>query len=390
MKDVYFIQYFSKDPWLITNGTEIPSYHFHNGFSSAYYNLVNKGDFIWLESGQDLPIESGIVYVSLMYGDNVKSLLDAAKNNPNLEIHVGGPLLSVNDIKRDLSLVNFITHPNIMVEELFGLAYDPDAWHLELPGKFSNIGYNFGAIDGTGCPWAKCTFCKCQKSTFNYRELSRLTRKVPVIDSPGMKYIWVRSATMDPDFLKLMPYREDVLYCNYFRGDEVNYRKLLNSDLHPGMLFSLGVEVPSPRMLKYVRKGSTVESLLKTIKLLRKHGCLIHINLMLGFNNMEWEDVDYIMEFFRNLSVDVKLSDITATIYHLLVIPGRVIFDDPPGPIELWVGYKTCLDLPGVYRCRMDKKQKQINDTLYRFYHESGLKINSDVYQKNCSSMKGR
>lgn len=381
--DTYFLQYWTTEPWVVCHKDKEPAIHLHNGFSSAYENLKHFGDFLWHKSGSKLTLTSGKVYASLMYGDNVENLMEAARNNPDLEIHVGGPLISVNDIKKDPDVPNFITHPNIMVEELFDLKHDPYAWGLpipKLPVGFP-IAYNFGAVHGTGCPWAKCTFCKCQRSTSNYEELARLKRDVPVINYFGHKDIWVRSASMEPAFLDKMPYREDVTYHNYLRGDWVNYGKLVHANLHPGMLFSLGVEIPSNRMLKKLKKGTSTSSIRQTIKLLNSEGCRIHINLMLGFNDFKWEDVQEISEWLNLLSQDVNLSDITATIYHLIIVPGREIFENPPGMIEKYDTYKSYLDLPGIYKCVLDDRQLAMNDAIHKLYYESGLHINNDRYE---------
>jgi hypothetical protein len=378
MKDTYFLQYFTDAPWF---EKDKPMFHFHNGFSAAYHNLKNKGDFIWLKSGTKLSIESGIVYASLMYDTEVKSLMDVARQNPNIEIHIGGPMISIYDIKKN-NIPNFITHPQIMVEELFNINYDPNAWGLELPYGFKNIGYNFSLVNGTGCSWAKCNFCKRQNGTFNYKE--RIPdREIPIIKASGTKYIWIRTATINPDFLRQMPYRKDVVYCSYIRGDEFNYKKLKKADLHPGMQFSIGVELPSNRMLKYVCKGSTIESLTKTIKLLRKNKCKIHISLMLGFNNFNWDDIEEAKRFFSK-----DFSDITASIYYLTIIGDRTIYYNPPGPIKKqsfainseW--NKTILDFPGMYQCVLNDEQWQLNNTLYKIYINSGLQINFDGWME--------
>lgn len=383
ISDTWFVQYWSDDPWVVLGKNDPPAIHFHNGFSSAYHKLKHMGDFMWLKQGQKLPFTRGNIYVSLMYPDAVDSIVETARENPDLKIHLGGPLLSVNNINTGADVPNLITYPQMMVEEVLGIQYDPKNWGLDLPmlPVGQGIAYNYGAINGTGCPWAKCTFCKCQKSTHNYEELSRLRNPVPVIHHDGFKYVWIRSASMEPSFLKCMPKKPDTMYCNYLRGDWVNYGKLVHAPLHDGMLFSMGVEIPSNRMLRKVKKGSTTSSMKQTIKFLDASGCRVHINLMLGFNNFKWEDVNEVGMFLDDLSKDVDLSKITATIYHLIIVPGREIFENPPGPLERYDSYKSCLDLGGIYKCVLDDKQRAMNDMIHQLYYESGLQINNDRYE---------
>lgn len=376
--DKYFVQYYDDESWITLGPNDPKPRHFHNGFSAAYDHLKELGDFIWLPKNKGFPITSGDVYVSLMYKSDLRAIIESARDNSGMTVHVGGPLVSTSDIFKH-GLPNVKSYPTKMVEEVFNIPYDPNNWGLDIPTSLLDggaIAYNYGAISGTGCPWAKCTFCKCMKSTKNYKELERFTNGIPVVPYDGYKYIWIRSASLDPAFLDRLEPLDKVMYCAYTRGDWNAYKKLVSAPIHRGMLFSIGVELPSDRMLRYMIKGSTVESLIKTSNLLTNSGSRVHMNFILGWPNLKESDVDGVKNFLSRLK---NKNEITATLYYLMTAPGRYMYDNPPGEMEKYDPYSGDLDLD-VHVFKLDEQQRKLNDMLHKLYHYN-LIVNSDKYE---------
>lgn len=384
MKDVYFIQYYGKNPWYDT----FPKYHFRNGFSQTYKSLKNKGDFIWVNEKDEIPIDKGTLYISVWFVEIIPSIIKKAKENPNLEIHIGGPAFSKYEGNIE-HVKNLHVHSIITVEELFNLEYDKNAWGLDIPSGFDNIGYNVSIEAGVGCIWGKCNYCKRVGRSENYTSLTRTD--IPIIDYDSNKYIWLNTSCINPDdlstiFLKL-PYRDDLFIGTYIRGDNLMLKALqknlpLMKTNTQHLTFSMGVEIPSNRMLKYINKGTTVKSLKNNLSLIASYGIHLNLTLMLGFNNFTWDDVKEIQDFFEDLKNTVDLSKIHVTLYKLMILKDRPIYKNPPGKLIKWNKWDSHLKVPDIYKCNLQGEQKVINDTLRSYYKSLNFEIFNDGYDK--------
>lgn len=365
MKDTYFIQYYDKDPWFILDGKTTPKFSFNNGFSQTYKILKNRGEFIWLESGDDIPIDRGNLFISLQYKeDGLDKIIQTAKDNPHLNITLGGPYFFV---KRNIDVPDNITLlQQITMEEYLGVKFNPDNWGLELPPGFHNIGYNFSLIEGHGCYWGECTFCKWGNQRNNYKILP--IKNVPIIDYEGPKIISLRSSSLTPKMMKLFttfPARDDVFYNAYIRGDEQGYKnflKILPKMKTNNVIISLGVEIPSNEMLKNIKKGTTKEMILKTLKLLNDYGLRIHLSFMLGWNNLSKDIVNEVKDWMYELDRSVDIKKISVLLYRLMIVKGRPIYDNPPGFIK---------ERPdGMFECILDDNQWYMNESIRKLYHK--------------------
>lgn len=387
--DTYFIQYFAQESWYnFPKFGPFPKWHFRNGFSANYKVLKNYGDFIWLKEGDKIPITKGVVYVSLSYSHIFKDIVESAINNPDLKIIAGGPAFTKYfDYKSHITNLEIVK--NIRVEDLFKIEYDEKNWGLEIPLGFENIGYDFSLVKGKGCWWGKCIFCKWSDHlrSEDYKILSY--GNIPIINYPGLKCIWLNSASMFPsDIIKIysnLPVRDDVIYSSYIRGDELTYTALEQvmpeiEKIASQLVFSIGVELPSKKRLDYIKKGTTPECLFKVVDLLSNAGCMINLNFILGWPDLTWAEAFEVVDWLYKL----KKTNLCAILYRLMIIEDRPIYKMVRHPISL---LKKEGNLKAYIYCLSDE-QKEINDFIrrhLRYYLGTSLLDNynnKEVYNK--------
>jgi radical SAM superfamily enzyme YgiQ (UPF0313 family) len=166
-----------------------------------------------------------------------------------------------------------------------------------------------------------------------YREFN----EIPIIDYPGNKFIWLHTFSIPPemirDVLPKLPDRNDVNYITYMRADKNVYESLLYAfkKLRVSgnfLFFDLGIEVPSNRMLKWMKKGSTVQNYLKVIELLYKNNCRMHFNLMSEWPNLTEDDVIQTEYFLSELVKIGCAKNITANLYPIQIVYDRPFFNE--------------------------------------------------------------
>ena len=380
MNDTHFLQYYNQYPWITSPRGLMPKWSFSNGFSTAYKQLKNIGDFIWLKSGDEIPINSGNLYVSLQYKeDGLDKLIQKAIENPDMNITIGGPHFHT-DLNRDFPS-NITPVYDKSVEEHFNIKYSPDNWDLELPDGFDDIGYNFSLTHtNMDCYWGKCKYCKWSLKL--YKELPVL--KIPIIEYPSHKYIGLKSAAVPPNQMRKLlvdlPQRDDVSYNFYMRANETSLEML--QDTLPKMkthnlLISIGVEFPSNMMLNYMNKGTTKEIIFEVIKLLSNYEDVrMHLSFMLGWGNLKWDYVYEAEEWLDNLNETVNLNKITMVLYRLFILKGTRIFYNTPTTSVKETKY-------GSYFCILNDEQQQMDNYLRTLYYKYFSSRILDYYNDN-------
>lgn len=381
MPDTHFIQYYDTDPWFLIDNEPVPHYSFNNGFSSIYKLIKNKGDFIWLKSGEDIPVNSGKVYISLQYKENgLEKIIKKANENPKMKIIIGGPYFY---IKRNIQVPeNIKIIEEKTLEDYFSFDFNQNNWGLELPKKFENIGYNFSLIYGRGCYWGECTYCKWGRQQKDFRILP--IKSIPIIDHPGTKFISLRSSSLTENMVELFssfPKRDDVFYNAYLRGDKnilLALKKVLPKMKTNNLIISMGIELPCNEILNQIQKGTTKEIMLDTIKILSDYGIRLHFSFMLGWNNLKWEYISEVKEWFSDLSKVINLNKVTALLYRLYIVEGRPIMTSSFTPL------KHIKD--NIYVYILDDEQYYINERLRKTYHSYFGERLVDLYNKTGDS----
>lgn len=83
--------------------------------------------------------------------------------------------------------------------------------------------------------------------------------------------------------------------------DEVMLQKMAKSGCY---MVSIGIETGDPETMKRIKKGITLEMVENAVKVLRKHGFLIHGYVMYGFPWETKEHIERTTEFIENLKLD--------------------------------------------------------------------------------------
>lgn len=340
---------------------------FQNGFSHTWHNCKSQGDMVWLKHGEDPPITKGAIFVSVWYKQDAIEAERWARQYPNLDVTIGGPLLTHYEINIGRDLKNFKQIQGMDVEQ--GLSIDTSNWGLDILSGYSNIGYSFGIVKGIGCYWGKCYYCK-----YHHKPVYREFESIPIIDYPGHKYIWLHTFSIEPKTIKdiytKLPNRSDVSYMTYMRADDrilkaLQYAFDRTSAPTENFMFDLGIEVPSNRMLQWMKKGSTVESYLKLVEFLCKHKCRLHFNLMTDWPNLTEEDVKEIGSFLTKLGYIEGHQTITANLYPLQVVYDRPFMKEFGDQLVKEENPFWSID---IFHPILTDKQRHINDSVRALY----------------------
>lgn len=124
-KETLFVQFFYDDCFyneLVLN----------NGFSNVHNDCLGKGDFFWAEQfddklemeNNDLPVKSGIVYISAFYYNHLVQSYIWANRFPNIQFMVGGPSIRYGGFNSD-ALPNNLKLINGLAEDVIFKNYIP-------------------------------------------------------------------------------------------------------------------------------------------------------------------------------------------------------------------------------------------------------------------------
>lgn len=383
--DTYFLQFYREESYLYGNEIFV---NYLNGLSYVWDQLKEKGNLIWKHVDDETPItDKGIIYASVWYTKSLRLLHKWAIEYPDLQVYVCGPLVLHYGLSIGKDLPNFHVSNQNAEDLLCEGKISP--WNLEIPETQKPVGYSVSIVDGYGCYWGKCRYCKITGS-LKYRHIDR----IPIIDTPDPKYIWIHAYSLPPSVLgTLYPEfenRYDIKYATYVRGDKYitdALRTVLPTlKVDPINLgFNVGIEFPSNSMLEYMDKGVTVEEYLDFIKLACDNDIRLHFNFITGFKNTTEKHIKDVEDFLSNLSKISRPNTITANIYPLTVVQDRKIISDynldELEPVE--TDYDVLVANP-----KLTDNEKSIEKRILHLYKEfQFLKVHDWVENKKTHKM---
>jgi len=363
-----FLQFYKEEAYLYGDDIMV---NFLNGLSHVWNQIKNEGELVWrdVEDETPPPITEGSIYASVWYTKSLILLYRWAKEFPNLEIFICGPIVAYsNKLNIGNELSNFHSTQENAEDIFFNGA--TSEWNLEVPKTDRAIGYSVSLTNGVGCYWGKCRFCSIT-GALKYRNMDR----VPVIENDNHKFIWIHTYSIPPNLIKkLYPTfenRKDVSYATYSRGDKYTTNalketipKLLIDPKYLG--FNVGIEFPSNKMLRYMNKGVIVKEYLDFIKLASEYNIRLHFNFIIGWKPTNIEDVKNVEYFLNQLSRISKANTITAHIYSLYIRENKDIMLDYTmnelEPIES--DFKDFIGIP-----KLNDKEKILNNKIRSLYH---------------------
>ena len=383
---MYFVQFYHRESLMWDRNKEVTV--FKNGFSSIWNRLSNlqHGPIIWVDMDSEesnyFRYPNGIAYVSVYYKSELFKVITWAKQRPDVEFHIGGPIVDTWPLSKEIenSLPNLKSHHKALIEEvLFQQKIAPlSHWNLRLPDHIdaSDIAYGFSISKKNGCWWRRCTFCK-QKNVPKYLNYS----EIPVIDYPGTKHIWINTYCMRPRDIKNiypnLPDRDDVRYATYLKLNHTSIDGLY--DILPSMqcdpknlAFNVGIEMPSARVLKIFDRGVSLPEYINGINLLLDHKCKVHMNLIFRLGFLQKSDIDDVKLFVDCISHN-DLSNLSASIYRLHISPERPLWNYLiengvfviPTDNHVWDA--------DMYIVKLNEQQMQLDEQMLNIYNSIGM-----------------
>ncbi len=381
MTDTVFIQFYSK--------TKSGWYDLSNGFSDTYDLCSEKGDFLWIEHEADndkwyeeeiyqnraLPFHNGKAYVSASYVNQLYQAFIWAKQYPDIEFVVGGPVASERcENKGGWNSVHFKVEDSLpsnlfitgqSVEDLFGVPNFSGKWKLVLPESIpDNSRIYFSYTLENQCYWKKCPFCSiAQHSMDHFRKRKKMGQEFNQFPYKGHRIVRLNTGSITPDHIKLvlpdLPNSNDIEYRFFMRAAKAETRALehviaqLDGNV-PDCTLGFGIEFPSDRMWTYLDKGTKMDEVFDTIELCKKTGFKVNANVILGWNNLIKQDLKDLDFFMSMLS---KNAVTTLQLRWLFAHPYTKIYDT-------YDGVRQSLKL-GPFNCgfnvRVNEEQKKLN-----------------------------
>ena len=397
MKDVLFIQFYTIPEY--PKGTMMDlvgrTALLCNGFSFVWNECKNMGDFLWVEEVTDftdyeammkkeLPIKKGTAYVSVWYATHLVQVYTWAFMYPEIEFIAGG---HCEHSEGEVETSVFPSAPNVKIAQglaeqaIFGMKEASKNWDLEIPDSLSSEAIDavmFSYTIERKCYWGKCNFCD---ETFTGAQMERFNNDVSSLYVPDTsipsKMIWLYEPSVSPKSLrrhyKDLPARDDVYFSMYYRADHIEaeaLRAVFSGGQGPkptNMLFCIGVEFPSDRMLKWMRKGQTVESVLETMQVICEYKANALMLFISGFDNLVESDVAEATHFFNTVreynqtyggNVFVRITS------PLMFFPNTSLIQEYQQDEEKRTKLMPDAMGSGIYMMPLDEKQRELNERV--------------------------
>lgn len=294
-----------------------------NGFSHMYVECKSRGDFYWEIEEKDtigaalqkkeLPISSGRIYVSAFYAPQVFQACYWAERYPDIEVIVGGPAIicARNGFYSEKGFPKNVVFLSSYLEDVFGHAPNHQLWGLEPPSNLEGKTLLSYAVS-RHCYWGKCLFCN--KEEHANRDLIDVNNPIASLILPqdlGVEWhVFFLLSSLPPEFIRkdlpLIPKlgikRGDV----FLRADESTIQPLkevIDSIIPGSIIFRIGVEFPSNRMLDMMKKGITTESILRIVEILAEKKHPFYFFLITGWNSLEESDIREVGHFLKQLPI---------------------------------------------------------------------------------------
>lgn len=329
MKDILFLQFYSRIEDTNPRFKGHSFYEICNGFSDTYDLCKTKGDFIWnkhvkqpMSMGKNLktkfnsklPIDKGTIYISAYYFSQLRQVYEWAIDYPNITFMVGGPSANPKTFYVDYSI--FPSNMNILgetVEEHFGVPNFSGKWRLDLPpGEDHSMTLLYTYNIRSSCYWGKCNFC-------NFSQGSRIRKKLNFefldVEYNGFQRVALYTPSISPSEIKQIfeiPYNKNMRFDIFLRPDSFirdALRDVLKNkkDRCPQIKFMFGVDFPSEKMLKYMNKNTTLDDMLKTINVISEfdsNDIQVQLPFIMGWDCLEQSDIDEMEIFLEKIPYD--------------------------------------------------------------------------------------
>ncbi len=282
---------------------------------------------------------------------NVYSLIDRIKSHTKAPVVIGGPHVSVSKLQvlmdtnvdfavknegeyTALELLEILQSPQPDFSKVRGLLWRKGSENIENPDRpmienIDELPYpdydSFGIerypcaqakaipfITQRGCPY-KCNFCSVPVSMgggFRARTPENTVKEMEYWYAKGWRHFQINDDVFNlhPErviqICKLIVEKNLDITWELYNGMRVN---AVNEELLHWMkkagcrLISYGCESGSPRLLKIIRKGLTVEMVTKAVNLTHKEGIPCSVNFIVGHPTETFKDAQMSLRFAESL-----------------------------------------------------------------------------------------
>ncbi len=307
-----------------------------NGFSDTHDLCAERGEFWWSEHEPDrnawyreetyeqwdLPIRKGTVYLSAVYLNHLYQAYVWARKYPDIRVVVGGPVAAEKHAGLGrwdpvyFQIEDRATFPpNLVitgksVEDWFGVPNFSGRWKLDLPpGLPAESPIYFSYTLDNRCYWSKCIYCNIAlHAPDHFRHRDDMRFEFRELQHPGKKIVRLNTGSITPKYIRevlpALPRGSSFHYRTFMRPASAENEALRHILSRPevdlqNLIFGLGIEFPSNRMLRYAGKGVTRDEVLDSLRICAEHGLEANGNVVLGWNNLTEEDLREFEEFLQ-------------------------------------------------------------------------------------------
>lgn len=237
-----------------------------------------------------------------------------------------------------------------------------------------------------GCYWAGCSFCDTSLDYIcNFQPLSvenvmkRINTLILETGNRGFHFVDEAAppALLKKVAIELLDSGTDISYWTNIRFDRNFTRDMAKLLAHSGCIaISGGIEVASPRILKLVNKGVSLEEIITSAYNLSASGVLVHGYLMYGFPGQTIQETIDSLEIVRQM---FKLGCIDSAYWHQFTLTthspvynNQVNFGVDVGEIEHSFAYN---DIPHTDDTGVDHKRfaEGLNSALAHYMNQQNL-----------------
>jgi radical SAM superfamily enzyme YgiQ (UPF0313 family) len=249
-----------------------------------------------------------------------------------------------------------------------------------------------------GCYWAKCSFCD---TTLDYirryepTRISLLCNKIEkIIEQTGNRGFHFVDEAAPPSLLRELASELIRRKTMISWWTNIRFEKNFTADLcrllkESGCIaVTGGLEVASPRILKLINKGVTVEQVVKTSYNFSKSGIMVHAYLMYGFpTQTAWETIDS-LEIVRQL---FEIRSVHSAFWHRFSMTVHCAVGQNPEQFgvkrlssEIFPFANNDVEFIDKTGTEHEKFGFGLKKALYNFMHEIGLDFDlSDWFDFN-------
>jgi hypothetical protein len=221
---------------------------------------------------------------------------------------VGGPAVINDGLSITKPLPKNLIFITKSVENYFGFNDFSFQWNLDIPDDDNNGKIITYTID-LNCYWNNCIYCSgydpCLKRirkniNFEFQNFDLIKPVKVRLNSPSI------SPSFIENYFPHLPRRKNLSYLTLIRPSKKEHEALDRvkyscSDLN--ILFGMGIEFPSDRILKSVNRGITVNEMLDTINFMAESfpNSELVMTAILGWNNLQESDLLEAERFVNNI-----------------------------------------------------------------------------------------